>query len=163
MGEGCFGLAEASIRKGVLVRAAANLYCVEVKGIRWIHHGRLVTTTTMKLNLKHLSIRSSNALDAWVENQVLALGEARQIDEANIELAHHADVSPAYEAHVHLVTPGPDLFAEARDHTIRAAFEKVMTELRKGIATRAARPAARARTRRSAPASGRVRINSPTA
>ena len=114
----------------------------------------------MKLNLKHVSIRSTNALDSWVEKQILALGEARQIDEANIELAHHADASPAYEARVHLVTPGPDLFETARDHTIRAAFDKVMAQLHKGIATRAAKPAERARTRRSAPAHGRGRINS---
>lgn len=45
----------------------------------------------MKLNLKHVSIRSTNALDSWVEKQTLALGETRQIDEAHIELAHPAD------------------------------------------------------------------------
>jgi ribosome-associated translation inhibitor RaiA len=112
----------------------------------------------MKLNLRHVSLRSTHALDSWVEKQILALGEARQIDEANIELAHHAGSSPAYEARVHLVTPGPDLFAEARDQTIRAAFEKVMVQLRKGIADRAARPAERIRTKQSAPANGRGRI-----
>ena len=114
----------------------------------------------MKLNLKHVGIRSTNALDTWVEKQILVLGEARQIDEANLELAHHAEESPAYAVRVHLVTPGPDLFEEARDHTIRAAFEKVMVQLRKGIATRAAKPAARARTRLSAPAHGRGHPNS---
>jgi ribosome-associated translation inhibitor RaiA len=114
----------------------------------------------MKLTLKHVNIRSTNALDSWVEKQILALGEARQVDEANIELSHHADDSPAYEARVHLVTPGPDIFAEARDHTIRAAFKKVSAQLHKGIATRAARPAERARTRRSAPVNGRGGINS---
>ena len=114
----------------------------------------------MKLNLKHVSLRSTHALDSWVEKQILALGEARQIDEVNIELSHHAEESPAYEARVHLVTPGPDLFEDARDHTIRAAFEKVMVQLRKGIANRAAKPAERARTRRSAPAHGRGRTSS---
>ena len=117
------------------------------------------TTKIMKLNLKHVTIRSTNALDSWVEKQILALGETRQIDEAHIELAHHADASPAYEARVHLVTPGPDVFAESRDHTIRAAFEKVMKQLRKGIASRAAKPAERIRTKQSAPANGRGRIN----
>lgn len=91
----------------------------------------------MKLNLKHVSIRSTNDLDSWVEKQILALGEARQIDEANIEMAHHADASPAYEARVHLVTPGPDVFAESTDHTLRAAFEKVMKQLREQITSRA--------------------------
>ena len=107
----------------------------------------------MKLNLKHVSIRSTNALDSWVEKQILALGEARQIDEANIELAHHADASPAYEARVHLVTPGPDVFADARDHTIRAAFEKVMKDLRATITRRAAKQVQNVKTNLQASAS----------
>ena len=108
----------------------------------------------MKLNLKHVSIRSTNALDSWVEKQILALGEARQIDEAHIELAHHADQSPAYSARVHLVTPGPDLFEEARDHTIRAAFEKVMAQLHDKLASRAAKKVQRLKSNLSAPRGG---------
>ena len=110
-------------------------------------------TNTMKLNLKHVSIRSTNALDAWVEKQILALGETRQIDEANIVLTHHADASPAYEARVHLVTPGPDVFAESRDHTIRAAFEKVMKDLRATITSRAAKQVQNVKTNLQAPIS----------
>ncbi len=103
----------------------------------------------MKLNLKHLNLRSTPALDAWVERQILALGSARQIDEAHVELARHAEHSPAYAVRVHLVTPGPDLRVEARDHTIRAAFTKGMAQLLHGLATRAARPAQGLRARRS--------------
>ena len=111
------------------------------------------TTKIMKLNLKHLSIRSTNTLDSWVEKQILALGETRQIDEAHIELAHHADASPAYEARVHLVTPGPDVFAESRDHTIRAAFEKVMKQLRTTITHRTAKQVQNVKTNLQAPIS----------
>ncbi len=107
----------------------------------------------MKMNLKHVSIRSTNTLDSWVEKQILALGGARQIDEANIKLAHQADASPAYEASVHLVTPGPDVFAEARDHTIRAAFEKVMKQLRTTIAHRTAKQVQNVKTNLQAPIS----------
>ena len=44
-------------------------------------------TTTMRLNLKHLNLPSLHQLDSWVENQILALGQTRQIDEANVRLA----------------------------------------------------------------------------
>ncbi len=91
----------------------------------------------MKLYLQHHNLRSSDKLDTWVEQQVLELGRARQIDEAKIRLAHLHEESPAYQVNVHLVTPGPDVFAEGRDHTIRAAFEKVMRQLREQIAARA--------------------------
>jgi ribosome-associated translation inhibitor RaiA len=91
----------------------------------------------MQLNLQHLSLRSLDTLDSWVEKQILALAKARQIDVANIRLAKLQEASPAYQVNVHLVTPGPDVFAESRDHTLRAAFAKVMTQLRQQIASRA--------------------------
>jgi hypothetical protein len=40
--------------------------------------------SNMNLNLQHLNLRSRDDLDRWVEEQILALGEARQIDEANV-------------------------------------------------------------------------------
>ena len=90
----------------------------------------------MRLNLQHLNIRSLDSLDSWVEKQIFALGQARQIDEANIRLVRLENASPAYQVNVHLVTPGPDVFAESRDHTLRAAFGKVMAELKEKIGGR---------------------------
>ncbi len=91
----------------------------------------------MRLNLKHLNLPSLHQLDSWVENQILALGQARQIDEANVRLARLENASPAYQVNVHLVTPGPDVFAESRDHTLRAAIIKAVTQLRAQITSRA--------------------------
>lgn len=91
----------------------------------------------MRLNVQHLNIRSLDRLDSWVEEQIFALGRARQIDEANVRLVRLVDASPAYQVNVHLVTPGPDVFAESRDHTLRAAFAKTMTQLRELITSRA--------------------------
>ena len=94
-------------------------------------------TKTMRLNVQHLNIRALDRLDAWVERQLRALGATRQIDEANVRLVRLENASPAFQVHVHLVTPGPDVFAESRDHTLRAAFAKAMTQLREQITTRA--------------------------
>lgn len=91
----------------------------------------------MRLNVHHLNIPSLATLDAWVEKQLFALGRTRQIDEANIRLIRLENASPAFQVNVHLVTPGPDVFAESRDHTLRAAFEKVMKQLREQITSRA--------------------------
>ena len=94
-------------------------------------------TTTMRLNVQHLNIRSLDLIDAWVEKQLRTLGELRQIDEANVRLVRRLDASPEYQVHVHLVTPGPDVFAESCDHTLRAAFAKAMTQLSEQITSRA--------------------------
>lgn len=91
----------------------------------------------MRLNLQHLNLRSLDTLDSWVEQQIFALRQARQIDEANVRLARLENASPMYQVKVHLVTPGPDVFAESRDHTLRAAFAKVMTQLRERFTSRA--------------------------
>ena len=93
----------------------------------------------MRLNVQHLNIRSLNALDSWVEKQIFALGQARQIDEANIRLVRLENASPAYQVNVHLVTPGPDVFAESRDHTLRAALTKAIGKLGEQITYRASK------------------------
>ena len=93
----------------------------------------------MRLNVQDLNIRPFEKLGAWGESQLRALATMRQIDEANVRLVRLDDASPAYQVHVHLVTPGPDVFAESRDHTLRAAFSKAMTQLREQITSRAAK------------------------
>jgi ribosome-associated translation inhibitor RaiA len=107
---------------------------------------------TMNLTLQHLSIRSTNALDSWIEKQIFSLQPKLQIDEANVRLVRQPEASPAYRVHVHLVTPGPDVFAEGNDHTLRAAFAKVMAQLRNQITGRAAKRENRIKSRLSAPA-----------
>ena len=104
----------------------------------------------MRLNLQHLNLRSLDSLDSWVEKQILALGQVRQIDEANIRLIRLENASPAYQVNVRLVTPGPDVFAESRDHTLRAAFEKVMKQLREQITSRATKRQQRLKSNLSA-------------
>ena len=90
----------------------------------------------MKLTVQHHHLRSSDELDSLIENRILALQPRLQIDEANVRLACRLEESPAFSVRVHLVTPGPDVFAERRDHTIRAAIEKVMAVIEAKIGSR---------------------------
>lgn len=93
----------------------------------------------MKLTLQHKNVRSTTDLDSWVEEQIISLQPALQIDEANISLARDFEGSPPFQVKAHLVTPGPDVFAEGRDHTLQAAFHKLMEALRGKIGSRATR------------------------
>lgn len=105
----------------------------------------------MKLTLQHASIRSTDPLDSWVERRILELEQRLPIDEASVRLAHRPELSPPYEVAVHLVTPGPDVLATGRDHTLRAAFAKVMRQLEVRIANRTTRHQERARTAAASP------------
>lgn len=100
----------------------------------------------MKLTLQHQSIRSTSALDSWVESQIFSLRERMQIEEANVRLAHRPEASPPYEVNIHLVTPGPDVYAQGRDHTLRAALGKVLAELNDKIVGRTLRRVRRLRS-----------------
>jgi len=90
----------------------------------------------MKLTLQHHHLRSSDELDSLIENRILALQSRLQIDEANVLLECRLEQSPAFSVRVHLITPGPDIFAKRRDHTIRAAIEKVMADVAAKISSR---------------------------
>ena len=109
----------------------------------------------MKLTLQHFDIRSTDALDTLVEERIFALQPRLQIDEASVRLERHRGTSPAFRVQVHLVTPGPDVLAEGRDHTIRAALEKVLTELELKINGRALQRMRRVRGNCQAPAAQR--------
>ena len=93
----------------------------------------------MKLTVKHNNVPSTNAIDTWVEEQIISLQPTLKIDEADIILTRSEESSPAYQVNVHLVTPGPDVFAEGCDHTLQAAFNKTMVSLRARIGSRATR------------------------
>jgi ribosome-associated translation inhibitor RaiA len=108
----------------------------------------------MKLSVQHRDIRSTDPVDTLIEEHILALQPRLQIDEAVVRLEHRAGSSPAFHISVHLVTPGPDVFAESDDHTVRAAVEKVMKQVRDKITDRHAKRARKLKSNLSAPAPG---------
>ena len=90
----------------------------------------------MKLNVQHIHIRSTDAVDTLIEDRIIALQPRLQIEEANVRLEHRREISPAFHVHVHLVTPGPDVLADGRVHTLRAAIEKLMAALEQKLTAR---------------------------
>ena len=111
----------------------------------------------MKLSVQHRDIRSTDSVDALIEEHIFSLQPRLQIDEAIVRLEHRAGSSPAFRISVHLVTPGPDVFAESDDHTVLAAVQKVMKQLRDKIADRHAKRAQKLKSNLSAPAARRAR------
>jgi ribosome-associated translation inhibitor RaiA len=106
----------------------------------------------MKLTVQHHHLRSTDDLDSLIEDRIIALQPRLQIDEANVRLECRFEESPAFVVRVHLVTPGPDVVAERRDHTIRAAVNKVMGALEEQINQRARKRVRRTRSNLQEPA-----------
>jgi ribosome-associated translation inhibitor RaiA len=106
----------------------------------------------MKLNVQHFNLRSTHEVDSLIENRILELQPRLQIDEANVWLECRFESSPAFGVRIHLVTPGPDVFAEGRDHTIHAAVRKAMSAVESRIVHRDSKRRQRAQSRRNAPA-----------
>lgn len=72
-------------------------------------------------------------MDRYVEERILAWEREIQIDEARVRLECLWEESPPFRVHIHLVTPGPDLTSENRDHTLRAAADKALGGLEEKI------------------------------
>ena len=81
---------------------------------------------TMKLKIQHRLHQPSPAFTALLEREFAALSVHLRIDEARVLVERLPDASPPFRMSAHLVTPGPDVFAEASDHTLRAALHKLI-------------------------------------
>ena len=83
----------------------------------------------MKLVLKHIHHSPSASFTALIEQHLEAISKSLQIDEARVVIERQLEASPPFRISVHLVTPGPDVFAEATDHTLRAALLKTVGQI----------------------------------
>ena len=68
------------------------------------------------------------------------------VSAAAVVVEYERNNAPAFRAYALLAVAGPDIHAEARDHTLDAVWLKVMTALRKQIEQRKSRQHARAKT-----------------
>jgi hypothetical protein len=93
----------------------------------------------MKLTLQHRHHEPSPFFTALIESEMKALQPVLRIDEARVRIEHRSDSSPPFCISAQLVTPGPDVCAEATDHTLRAALFKLVRRLRGTITHRSGR------------------------
>ena len=85
-------------------------------------------------------------LRRWLEQSLERLKSRIPITTAAVVVEQRRDNGLPVRAYVSLAVPGPDIHAEGRDHTLKAAWLKVMSAMRKQIDQRKARQAARLKT-----------------
>jgi ribosome-associated translation inhibitor RaiA len=110
----------------------------------------------MKLITQHYNLRSTDEMDSLLEERILAFEPRLQIDEARVRLECRREESPGYFVAIHIVTPGPDLRVEGRDHTIRAAISKAVASLEDMLKHRASKPLRRHQSNLQVPAVRRM-------
>jgi ribosome-associated translation inhibitor RaiA len=111
----------------------------------------------MKLTVQRHNLQRANAVDSLLNERMLQLQPRLQIDEARVTLECVWEHSPAYRVAIHIVTPGPDLNAEGRDHTIHAAIGKALARLEHRLRHRELKPLRRIQSNLQAPAIRRCR------
>lgn len=93
----------------------------------------------MTLDFRLRGWKSSASLNEYVQAQIGRLQRFVPVTGAAVEIERRGDTAPAWTARAHLRVPGPDLRAEARDHTVEAAWRKVMVDLYTQIGHRSGR------------------------
>ena len=114
----------------------------------------------MKNVIFHIRGLNTNAhLRRGLEGSVQSLQASIPISDAAVVLDRQIGTTPPFRAFVQLAVPGPDIHAEARDHTLEAAWLKVISALRRQIGRRVLKRQARQKQSGllRAPASRRTR------
>ena len=87
----------------------------------------------MKFILNHRWLCPDENLSAQVKQKIVKLTGLVRIEAAEVTLEKNPASSPPFSAKVHLVIPGPDLYAEEKDHTPEATIHKVLAKLARQI------------------------------
>jgi len=118
----------------------------------------------MKTRFHFLGLNASQRTRALFEPRLAQLQSQVSVDSAVVVVDRSRNGGAAFAVRVHLAVPGPDIHAEACDHTLQAAWRKVCNKLEKQIEHRKTKQASRlksnrqdlARTRWSKPAAPRA-------
>ena len=97
----------------------------------------------MKIQLRYCGLNARSALRELVEAQLRKLDSLAAIASAQVTLEWRHEARPGFRVLTLLEVPGPDVHAEARDHTLEAALLKVVKDLERQIRSRRRRRAER--------------------
>ncbi|MFN0069354.1 MAG: HPF/RaiA family ribosome-associated protein [Limisphaerales bacterium] len=105
----------------------------------------------MNIQFRIRGLNANASLRGWLEKQLERLHSLIPVSAAEVVLEQQRDHAPAFRAQVHLAVPGPDIHADARDHTVQATWLKVFKNLKKQIERRKARQQLRLKSHRQHP------------
>ena len=115
------------------------------------YYNELNSTNSMNTQFHIRGINDNSDLRRRLLQPLEQLQSLISISAIAVVLEHQQNEAPSFRAFVSLAVPGPDIHAEARDHTIEAAWLKVATALRQQIVGRKGSQQLRRKGRRQHP------------
>jgi ribosomal subunit interface protein len=100
----------------------------------------------MKILLRYYGLNARAVWCGLIEAQLKKLEHLASIATAQVTLEWQRQVKPGFRVFTLLEVPGPDVHAEARDHTLQAALLKVIRDLERQIRSRRNRRSERWKT-----------------
>lgn len=116
------------------------------------HNIELNSANSMNIQFHIRGLNDNSDLRRRLLQPLERLQSIVSISAIAVVLEHRQDEAPSFRTFVSLAVPGPDIHAEARDHTLDAAWLKVTADLRKQIERRKNRQEARLKSDRQPPA-----------
>jgi ribosome-associated translation inhibitor RaiA len=104
-------------------------------------HGHIGVSITPRIQVKGFA--AGAGLRRWVHTQLQDLQSLTIVTAVDVTLVRQHGCSPPFQVAVHLAIAGPDIHATARDHTIEAAWLKVIHNTQRQIERRNAKQAKR--------------------
>ena len=92
----------------------------------------------MNIRLRRINPPSAVKTTMLLRERLLSLARIRKIDAAHVSLEREPEAT-TFRVSAHLETPGPDIRAEARDHTLHAAALRAIAQLQRHVRARNAR------------------------
>src|SRR5262245_41600804 len=100
----------------------------------------------MKIQFRIIGFKENAGLRHRLQQALERLEAHIPISAAAVAVERNSDTAPPFRAYALLAVPGPDIHAEARDHTLQAVWLKVTRALRKQIEQRKTRRDARVKS-----------------
>lgn len=114
----------------------------------------LYSANFMKTQFQIRGINDNSDLRRRLLQPLERLQRRISISAIEMVLENRQDQAPPFRAFASLAVPGPDIHAEAHDHTAEAAWLKVTTSLRQQIVRRKGSQQLRLKGRRQQPLTG---------
>jgi ribosome-associated translation inhibitor RaiA len=99
---------------------------------------RMKLNLPLNIRLRRINGASATKTTAFLRERLFSLARIRKIDVAHLSLEREPETT-TFRVAAHLETPGPDIRAEGRDHTLHAAALRVIAQLQRHIRARQAR------------------------
>ena len=87
----------------------------------------------MRIHVQHIGVRSSDAVDSYLEDRLVALSERQTIEVARVRIERRPTASPPFRVSLALEVPGKDYSVASEEWTATGAAMKALNCLHRKV------------------------------